>query len=447
MPEKLPLLTLTVVSFLGFAALAAGQSRTLRSGDQLQVNTYTTTSQDAPSVAAAPNGTFVVVWQSYRGAYLDDSNSSVHGRLVAADGTPVGDPFQVNTYTTSTQQGPDVATDGAGNFIVVFESWGSYGSDSIYNSIQAQRYASDGSPIGTQFQVNDYTTGTQGFPAVASDAAGNFVVIWDSSDSDNGDTSSDSVQGQRFDSTGAPVGNQFLVNTYTTDGQGFADVDMNDQGQFVAVWYGNTSEGGSGYPIFGRVFGSDGNPVGNDFVVNADTASYAGGPAVAVGPTGDFVVTWHSFDPTLGDPVPGGIAARRYASDGSPVGDAFLVNTYTVGSQMLPDVTVDDRGDLVFVWRSNGSENGDTSSHSIQMKRYSSSGTVLDSQVLVNTYTTGRQSFAAVAAAPGGDFVVAWQSYGSPGTDSDGNSVQSQAFLAAIFMDGFESGDTSRWSQ
>lgn len=35
-----------------------------------------------------------------------------------------------------------------------------------------------GSPRGTEFQVNTTTTGYQGYPAVAADAIGNFVVAW-----------------------------------------------------------------------------------------------------------------------------------------------------------------------------------------------------------------------------------------------------------------------------
>jgi hypothetical protein len=39
---------------------------------------------------------------------------------------PVGSEFQVNTYTTGYQQKSSVATDSDGDFVVV---WGSYGQD------------------------------------------------------------------------------------------------------------------------------------------------------------------------------------------------------------------------------------------------------------------------------------------------------------------------------
>src|SRR5262245_58340651 len=71
---------------------------------------------------------------------------------------PVGAQFQVNTFTTSYQRYPSVAVAADGDFVVVWESNGSFGTDNNAVSIQGQRYASDGSAQGAQFQVNTYAT-------------------------------------------------------------------------------------------------------------------------------------------------------------------------------------------------------------------------------------------------------------------------------------------------
>jgi hypothetical protein len=68
-------------------------------------------------------------------------------------------------------------------------------------------------------------------------------------------------------------------------------------------------------------------------------------------------------------------------------------------------------------------------------------------QFQVNTYTPNRQDFPKLAMSPGGEFVVTWRSEGSPGPDQSGDSVQAARFQAVLFADGFESGDTSGWSQ
>ena len=89
---------------------------------------------------------------------------------------PDGPEFQVNTYTTGGQAGSTVAVDPAGNFVVVWRSFGQDGSD---YGIFAQRYDSKGSPLGEEFLVNTYTTLRQWRPSVAVDAAGDFVVVCD----------------------------------------------------------------------------------------------------------------------------------------------------------------------------------------------------------------------------------------------------------------------------
>ena len=91
-------------------------------------------------------------------------------------GNPVGPEFRVNTYTTSYQQLPDVATDAGGNFVV---AWASYQDGSTYG-IFGQRYDSAGTPLGSEFRVNSFTSNSQNRPAVAADPLGNFVVTWDS---------------------------------------------------------------------------------------------------------------------------------------------------------------------------------------------------------------------------------------------------------------------------
>src|SRR5438128_2372799 len=81
--------------------------------------------------------------------------------------TAQGSEFQVNTYTTSVQTYPRVAAAANGDFIVVWQSDGSSGDDTSGFSIQGQRYSSSGAAQGSQFQVNTYTTNGQYSPSVA----------------------------------------------------------------------------------------------------------------------------------------------------------------------------------------------------------------------------------------------------------------------------------------
>jgi hypothetical protein len=86
---------------------------------------------------------------------------------------------------------------------------------------------------------------------VASDSSGNFVVVWTS---DEQDGSSWGAFGQRYDSTGAPLGPEFRVNTHTTNLQRFPAVASDSSGNFVVVWYSDQQDG-STYGVFGQRYG------------------------------------------------------------------------------------------------------------------------------------------------------------------------------------------------
>jgi hypothetical protein len=62
---------------------------------------------------------------------------------------------------------------------------------------------------------------------------GAFVATWAS---DNQDGAAGGIFAQTWDSTGAPVGVEFLVNRYTLTGQSRPAAAMDDSGNIVIVW-------------------------------------------------------------------------------------------------------------------------------------------------------------------------------------------------------------------
>ena len=70
-----------------------------------------------------------------------------------------------------------MASDSAGNFVI---AWESFDQDGSGIGVFAQRYASTGAPLGGEFRVNTFTTSYQRIPSVASDLAGNFIIAWHS---------------------------------------------------------------------------------------------------------------------------------------------------------------------------------------------------------------------------------------------------------------------------
>ena len=437
--------------FAVLAVLALGGATATRAqmsplGGQFQVNTYTTNNQYHPAVATDSEGNFVIVWTSFGSSGTDTSNMSVQAQRWAAGGAPLGGQFQVNTYTTSTQRFPAVAAASDGAFVVAWPSLGSTGTDTSEDSVQARRYDAGGIAIGGQFQVNAYTTLEQQFPAIAAGSAGNFVVAWESNGSSGTDTSSTSIQTQRYAANGAALGGQIQVNTYTTGGQLNPQVAADSAGNFVVVWnsYSSTGADGDSQSIQGRRYAADGAALSGQFEVNTYTTSGQRYPAVAADSAGNFVVVWDSFGSAGTDRSSFSIQAQRFAANGAALGAQFQVNTYTTAAQRYPSVAVDGAGRFVVVWQSLGSSGTDADSWSIRGRRFAANGVPLGGESQVNSYTTGDQELPVVAAAGAGDFVVAWASLGSYGTDSMFSSVQAQRF-GCVFCDGFESGDTNRW--
>ena len=412
------------------APLQAG-STPLPVGPQFQVNSYTTLNQYDPAIAIDADGDFAVVWVSYGSTGGDTSLRSVQGQRYSAAGAPQGAQFQVNSYTTNDQRSPAIATDADGDFVVVWISNGSTGGDTSSSSVQGQRYSAAGAAQGAQFQVNSYTPSFQDTPAIASEADGDFIVVWTSNGSTGGDNSERSVQGQRYSAAGAPQGAQFQVNSYTTSYQDSPAIATDADGNFVVVWQSNGSSGGdtSSRSVQGQRYSAAGAPLGAQFQVNSYTTGSQLDPAIATDANGDFVVVWRSSGSSGGDTSNSSVQGQRYSAAGVPQGAQFQVNSYTTSYQRFPAIASDADGDFVVVWDSNGSSGSDTLLASVQGQRYSAAGAPLGAQFQVNSYTTGDQQFPAIATDANGDFIVAWHSIGSSGGDTSGLSVQGQRFL------------------
>ncbi|MEZ4887556.1 MAG: T9SS type A sorting domain-containing protein [Chitinophagales bacterium] len=369
-------------------------------GSEFQVNTYTEDYQSIPRVAMDSDGDFVVVWHS---EYQDGSEYGIYAQRYNRDGSPNGSEFQVNTYTTGYQNYPSVAMDSDGDFVIAWQSEYQDGSD---YGIYAQRYNSDGSPNGDEFQVNTFTEDYQNFPSVGMDSDGDFVISWSSYYQDG---SYDGIYAQRYNSDGSPNGGEFQVNTFTNDNQSFPKLAMDNDGDFVISWFSYEQDGDS-QGIFAQRYNNDGSRNGDEFQVNSYTTETQIFHSIDMDSDGDFVIAWHSYEQD-GDSY--GIYAQRYNSDGSPNGNEFQVNNYTTSYQGYPSVGMDSDGDFVIAWLSDGDENN----YEVYAQHYNSDGSPNGSNFQVNTYTDGYQVLPSVGMDNDGNFVVAWHS-----NEQDGDS-------------------------
>ena len=408
------------ISLAASAALllpATMLSQPTAAGSEFRVNTFTLSGQSHPSVAMDDNGNFVAVWHSNG---QDGSSDGVYAQLYNQAGIAQGSEFMVNTYTTDRQFLPSVAMDSDGDFVV---SWNSYEQDGNHYGIYAQRYDSDGIPQGSEFQVNTYTTGSQFDHSVAMDVNGNFIIAWQSAGQDG---SGYGVYAQRYSDLGVPQGTEFQVNTYTTSTQGRPEAAFDTNGNFVIAWHSNNrTVPPADYGIYAQRYNNAGSPLGSEFQVNTYTTYSQIDPDVAMDDDGDFIVTWMSYNQD-GDYY--GVYAQRYNANGATLGIEFQVNTFTTHKQAQPSVAMDSDGDFLISWHS-GDPNGpvvqDGSSRGVYAQAYNNNGTIVGSEFRVNTYTTADQSFPSVASDTDGDLVIAWRSDGQDGSSA---SVYAQRY-------------------
>lgn len=348
-----------VVVWDDFYSRVSGQRFTAkgsRLGDEFQVNTNMTGYHGESSVDVGPTGDFTVVWQT--GTSFDDGfdgdKAGVLGQQFGANGSSIGGEFQVNTYTTESQRLPRVAIGPTSEFVVVWDSK----HDGVAYHIQGQLFAANGTPVGDEFPVNSSTHGTGAVPALDFQPDGNFIVVWQGFGSVGNDDDGWSIQGQRFDADGNKVGPQFQANDYTTGNQFSPSIDAGSDGNFVVAWnsFGSPGDDFSQDSVQARRFAANAAPLDDQFQVNTYTTQIQRKASVTMDPSGGFTVSWTSGFPNPGTDGPDGslfgIAARPYLPDGSPASGEFVVNTFTLNNQYRNAVTSGPDGQIVVVWES-----------------------------------------------------------------------------------------------
>jgi uncharacterized repeat protein (TIGR01451 family) len=369
-------------------ALAAGQELVPLTGD-FPINTSTSGSQLVNSLSSAPDGLgFVAVWRSEG---QDGDAGGIFGRRFDHTGMALGPEFQVNSYTTGTQGAPVVAHTSDGGFLVVW-------ADQEQRAVVGKHYDGAGMPRCCDFQAGRSLPSSNGATTAVSRAAdGSSVLAWASL---NLDGSILGVFGQRYDSAGTPLGPEFQVNTYTSSNQAFPSVSHLQDGGFVVVWNSIGSDG-SNYGIAGQRFEADGSPRGAEFTVNTYTTGRQLRPEVSDTPHGGFVVVWHGE--SAASAGSDSASGRLYDSAGTALGPEF-----TVGAPgIYPNLGRSDGAGFLVTWT--GLEQSGTDL-GVFAQRYDAAGLPAGAAFRLNEQSEGHQLRSFVALLAGGDLIAAWSS-------------------------------------
>ncbi len=429
-----PIRALGVFSFLLFLAPICLKAQTpIPLGEEFLISTESLERSKRPLVSGFSDGSYLVVWNGQEVGTSNVNQPNVWGRRFSSTGDPIGSEFQVNTYTTSDQFAATVHTLANDDFLAVWRSNGSSGTDTDQASLQGRRFSSDGIPIGDQYQINTYTSGWQFSAKVVADGSDGYTVVWTSEGSPGNDLDR-SVQGQRFLSDGTRVGDQFQVNSYTTQQQYSADGFPLEDGGFMLVWSSRGSFGSDDdqTSIQGRRFSAEGDLLGQEFQINSTTTSFQRYTEVGPNGRGQFVVSWGTRYPLSGQTFSCGRNGLLFSADGSVIGTEFVVVPHNYIHAPGVSISSDNSGGFVVVWHDDGTS---TMNHAdIQGQRFSHNGTKVGDQFQVNTFTPDLQLSPVATPIGTGSFVVAWTSSGNYSQQPFPPSIRAQRYNAGGFV-------------
>ncbi|HEU0133183.1 MAG TPA: hypothetical protein VFR28_00020, partial [Allosphingosinicella sp.] len=248
---------------------------------------------------------------------------------------------------------------------------------------------------GGETLVNTLTAGQQGWPALAGFSGGGFVTVWN--DGQGTDGNAWGVKAQLFDSSGAKVGGEFIVNQLVQGNQLEPSVAVLNGGNFVVTWLA------PGNLIEARLFDGSGQPIGNEFRVNASATGEQYQPNVFALATGGFAVAWLDRGQYLvADDL---IRVQMFAADGARGPELVLGSG---GSPSTAQGVSLASGNFVVIWHDQNQVNG-TYPNVVRGQMFDPAGTPIGGEFLVSPDPAGA-SFPEIAALAGGGFAAVWNS-------------------------------------
>ncbi|MBB4301632.1 Ca2+-binding RTX toxin-like protein [Rhodobium orientis] len=380
--------------------------------DEILVNTETTGAQYTPAMTTLDDGGWVIVWTSID---QDGNGGGVYLQRYAADGTAVGTETRVNTETSASQYARDVAILDDGGWIV---TWTSQNQDGSRSGVYQQRYDADGDTVGVETQVNTTTIDNQTNPSVTGLADGGWIVAF-AMTSEYG--SSRGLFQQRYDADGDPVGGETMLVDYADGAVTSPVVSHLDDGGWIAAW-NLLQQPGNQWFIRAQRFDADGDAVGDIVQIDPPWGESYSGQAITTLADGGWVVTWSiekNYDGVA-------IAQQRFDANGNAVGGVTEVGTGE--NTVSPSVTALADGGWVVTW----TEWDDDTKYDIFAQRFDANGTEVGGKMAVNTTTADWQTSPDVTALPDGGFVISWA---SDEQDGDANGVYQRTFGAPIIGD------------
>jgi len=379
-----------------------------------------------PDAVVDKSGRSIFVWDGTPAA----TRKEVILRVFPADGSPPGDPVQVNTFDSDNQHYPRVAVRDDGSFLVVWLSKERPKPEDNFtrNIIRSQAFDATATPVGSEQIISELKPllGTFNKVDVAALPGDDYIVVWRSSQTPEPGDSSITIQGRRIGVNGVPGAGQFQINsTQTSAAETYPAVTELADGGFLVVW---TTSG-----VHGRRFKADFTPIGDDFQINTFTQGSKAHTDVVVHEDGRVLVVWQDQE-DRSEFIE--IRGRLYSPGLVAQGQDFRINSLVTGPQEVPRVADYGQAGFFVVWESDASAGDDISPPGIEGRIVTGSDQFAGPEFQLNEWGSGIQNLPGIGGR-NGRVAVAWGS--NSNTESLTNVIYGQRWaICGIFCDSFE---------
>ncbi len=348
----------------------------------LNTNAASDTGDDTrPQLSTDGAGIWLAVWQS-----SDDLSGTIgtdRDVLIARstdNGASWSAPTALNGNAASAldffdDSFPHLGTDGAGNWVAVWQSNfpfddGSIGSD---DDILVARSTDNGASWSAPTTLNTNAvsdSGDDNFPQLSTDGAGNWVAVWESRD-DLGSTigQDDDILVARSTDNGASWSAPTALNANASSDSSASDdqwphLSTDGAGNWLTVWYYRPNFSTNPDIVVARS-SDNGMSWSNPALVHPANAVLDEIPSVSTDGAGNWTVIWHRVDESEGT---ADILVARSRDNGITWGTPSALNTGALDTtdNYAPDIRADNASSWVAVWVS---DPGSSALESIQYSR------------------------------------------------------------------------------
>jgi hypothetical protein len=330
--------------------------------------------------------------------------------------SPVLSNFRVNVQGAGDQENAQVSLLNGGGAAFIWQ-----GGPGGFQHIFARFLADNGTWTTGDVLVDTATNYYQVNPAISTLTNGNVVAVWGSFNEVAAGSMQD-VFAQRLSPAGQAVGGEIAVNQFTAYNQRTPCVAALAGGGFVVAWVSEQERFANSVDVYARIFDTNGSPVGNEFLVNTST-NVCANPSVAAAPDGSFAIAWGEQDATSPTTNSWDVYVRVFSGAGTG-GTVGRVNTYLYGDQYAPKISYAG-GKYLEVWTSlaqDGARKG------IYGQFLNPDGSPAGGEFRVSTTIINQDP--AVSSDGVGQFLAVWTSYVG-GVDSFDLYAQRYASTAA----------------